>query len=306
MVAISYLLLSLYSKTLHNMEPKKEEKNKLSVLQKDITDSVVSRINELQEMGALTLPKTYAVGNELKMAFFALQEVVDRDKKPALQVCTQSSIANALLKMAIQGLSVWKKQCDFIVYGNKLSCEREYHGTIALALRTGVVVGIPEAEVIYEGDIFKYRIVNGKKEVVEHSQEIENIDINKIKGAYAVVPLKDGEFHTEIMTIQQIRQAWMQGAMKGQSPAHKNFTDQMAKKTVIGRALKLYISSSDDEYLLGNEAEPVQPEERRETLEEVEFTDAVVVDEPEKKDEKKEIKKKEPIKIEDSEPQMSF
>ena len=50
MVAISYLLLSLYSKTLHNMEPKKEEKNKLSVLQKDITDSVVSRINELQEM----------------------------------------------------------------------------------------------------------------------------------------------------------------------------------------------------------------------------------------------------------------
>lgn len=267
---------------------KKQEKNQLSVLQKDITDSVVSRINELQEIGCLALPKTYAVGNELKMAWFALQEVKDRNDKPALEVCTKDSIANALLKMAIQGLSVWKKQGDFIVYGNKLSFEREYHGTIALALRTGTVTGVPEAEVIYEGDIFKYRIVNGKKEIIEHSQELENIDIEKIKGAYAVVPLKDGDFHTEVMTIQQIRQAWMQGAMKGKSGAHRNFTDQMAKKTVISRALKLYISSSDDEYLLGNEADPVQPEEKKETLEEVEFTEVEVVqDEPEQEEEKK-------------------
>lgn len=275
---------------------KKQEKTQLSVLQKDITDSVVSRINELQEVGAVTLPKSYAVGNELKMAWFALQEVVDRNKKPALQVCTKDSIANALLKMAIQGLSVWKKQGDFIVYDNKLSFEREYHGTIALALRTGKVKDVPEAEVIYEGDIFKYRIVNGKKEIVEHSQELENIDINKIKGAYAVVPLKDGEFHTEIMTIQQIKQAWMQGAMKGQSPAHKNFTDQMAKKTVISRALKLYISSSDDEYLMDNEADPVQVQEKKDALEEVEFTDAEVVqNEPEQEEEKK-----------SNEPQMMF
>lgn len=274
---------------------KKVEKNQLSVLQKDITDSVVSRISELQEVGALALPKTYSVGNELKMAWFALQEVKDKNGKPALEVCTKDSIANALLKMAIQGLSVWKKQGDFIVYGNKLSFEREYHGTIALALRTGVVTGVPEAEVIYEGDIFKYRIVNGKKEIIEHSQELENIDINKIKGAYAVVPLKDGEFHTEVMTIQQIKQAWMQGAMKGQSGAHKNFTDQMAKKTVISRALKLYISSSDDEYLLENEAEPVKTEEKKETLEEVDFTEVEVVqEEPETNTEEKQQNTNEP------------
>lgn len=265
------------------MEEKKQEKktnNQLSILQKDITDSVISRINELQEMGALIIPKSYAIGNELKMAFFALQEVVDKDKRPALEVCTKDSIANALLKMAIQGLSVWKKQCDFIVYGNKLVCEREYHGTIALALRTGRIAGIPNAEVIYESDIFKYRIVNGRKEIVEHVQDLKNIDINKIIGAYAVVPLSDGTFYTEIMTIQQIRQAWMQGAMKGQSGAHKNFTDQMAKKTVISRALKLFISSSDDSALFDeDEAEPIPIEDKRETLEEIEFTEAEVVDE---------------------------
>lgn len=272
----------------------KKENNKVSVIQKDITDSVVSRISELQEMGALTLPKTYAVGNELKMAFFALQEVKDRNGKPALEVCTKESIANALLKMAIQGLSVWKKQCDFIVYGNKLTCEREYHGTIALALRTGRVSGIPEAEIIYENDVFKYRIVNGKKEVVEHTQDLENIDIAKIKGAYAVVPLTDGTFYTEIMTIHQIRQAWMQGAMKGQSGAHKNFTDQMAKKTVISRALKLYISSSDDENLLSNEQEPIPVEEKRETLEEVDFEETPEYQEAEVVEEVEEVKSNEP------------
>ena len=268
---------------------KKQDKNQLSILQKDITDSVTSRIKELQELNSLVLPKTYAVGNELKMAWFALQEVKDRNGKPALEVCSKESVANALLKMCIQGLSVWRKQVDFIVYGNKLSCDREYHGTIALALRTGRVTGIPEAEIIYENDIFKYRIVNGKKEVVEHAQDLENIDITKIKGAYAVVPLTDGTFYTEIMTIQQIKQAWMQGAMKGQSGAHKNFTDQMAKKTVISRALKLYISSSDDEYLLENEADPVPIQEKKETLEEVEFTEAEVVqDEPEQLDQQAE------------------
>lgn len=296
---------------MEKKEEKKKEERALSVFQKDITDSVTSRINELQELGAVRIPKDYAVGNELKMAWFVLQDVKDKDKNPALKVCTQYSIADALLKMCVMGLSVWKKQGDFIVYGNQLSFEPEYHGNIALALRTGKVADIPSAEIIYEGDIFKYRIVNGKKEVVEHSQEIENIDINKVKGAYAVVPLKDGTYYTEVMTILQIRQAWMQGAMKGNSGAHKNFTDQMAKKTVISRALKLYISSSDDAHLFDdNEPKEIYTEEKKETLEPVEFTDAEIVDEetgevrPETQE--KPEPKAEPRKASNPEPQMMF
>ena len=41
----------------------------------------------------------------------------------------------------------------------------------------------------------------------------------------------------------------MQGATKGGSPAHKNFGDEMAKKTVIGRACKILIGMSDDSAL---------------------------------------------------------
>ena len=51
------------------------------------------------------------------------------------------------------------------------------------------------------------------------------------------------------MTLAQIKAAWQQGATKGQSPAHKNFPAEMCKKTVIGRACKMVINSSDDAWL---------------------------------------------------------
>lgn len=50
--------------------------------------------------------------------------------------------------------------------------------------------------------------------------------------------------------MSQIKAAWRQGPTKGESPAHKNFPDQMAIKTVINRALKIDINSSDDSALL--------------------------------------------------------
>lgn len=42
------------------------EEKKQTALQKDITDSVMIRIKELQDAGALVIPKNYAIGNELK------------------------------------------------------------------------------------------------------------------------------------------------------------------------------------------------------------------------------------------------
>lgn len=247
-----------------------------ALTQKDITDSVMMRVKELQDIGALVIPKNYAIGNELKMAFFEIQEVRNKEKRPALEVCTKDSIANALLQMVIEGLSVWRGQCSFVIYGNKLKCVREYNGAIALALRTGKIKDIPTAEIIYEGDKIEYEIKDGRKVNLRHTQTIENVIAGKMVGAYAVVPLTDGTPFIEIMTIQQIKQAWMMGDANGVSPAHRNFPDQMAKKTVINRALKLIINSSNDSYLFDDEDEEVVHESTE--LEEVEFTETKVID----------------------------
>jgi len=227
------------------------EKEKAVVKQeKNIADSVLARVNQFEELGELRLPKDYNAGNALKSAWLILQETVDRDNKPVLQSCSKESIANALFNMVVQGLSPMKRQCSFVAFGGKLTLMREYNGTIALAKRFGGVVDVT-ANVIYKDDKFEYEInpETGRKRVVNHIQAFANIDDNKIVGAYATLTMQDGSTQTEVMTIQQIRQSWGQGAAKGNSPAHKNFPGEMAKKTVIVRACKMLINSSNDAVL---------------------------------------------------------
>lgn len=229
---------------------KKDEKTSIQKFE-NISEQVLSRIEQFQKDGSMILPKNYSVENHMKSAWLALQEVEDKEHHKALQICTKESIANSLLDMVLQGLSVSKKQGYFIVYGNKLIFQRSYFGTIALAKRAGGMVSEPVANVIYEGDDFQYEIdpKTAKVAIVKHSQKLENIDNSKIKGAYALVTLADGTTQVTIMSMQQIRAAWGQGATKGNSPAHKNFAEEMAKKTVIGRACKAIINSSDDAWL---------------------------------------------------------
>lgn len=229
---------------------KKDEKNSIQKFE-NISEQVLSRIEQFQKDGSMILPKNYSVENHMKSAWLALQEVEDKEHQKALQICTKESIANSLLDMVLQGLSVSKKQGYFIVYGNKLIFQRSYFGTIALAKRAGGMVSEPVANVIYEGDDFLYEIdpKTAKVAIVKHSQKLENIDNSKIKGAYALVTLADGTTQVTIMSMQQIRAAWGQGVTKGNSPAHKNFAEEMVKKTVIGRACKAIINSSDDAWL---------------------------------------------------------
>lgn len=214
-------------------------------------DGVIQKIAKLQQTGELSLPDNYNAENAIRAAWLILQDVKDRNDKPALEVCTKASIANAMYEMVMKGLSVVKKQGYFIVYGNQLSFDESYIGDIAIAKRD---CGVEEvnAVVIYDGDVFEYEIdlVNkGRKKVTKHEQTIANINPDKIVGAYAIVTFKDGTASHEIMTIAQIRLAWAQGAAKGNSPAHKNFPDQMACKTVINRALKIITGTSDDSHL---------------------------------------------------------
>lgn len=230
-----------------------EKNNEKTSIQKfeNISEQVLSRIEQFQKDGSIILPKNYSVENHMKSAWLALQEVEDKEHHKALQICTKESIANSLLDMVLQGLSVSKKQGYFIVYGNMLIFQRSYFGTIALAKRTGGIVSEPVANVIYDGDDFQYEIdpKTAKVAIVKHTQKLENIDNSKIKGAYALVTLADGTTQVTIMSMQQIRAAWGQGATKGNSPAHKNFAEEMAKKTVIGRACKAIINSSNDAWL---------------------------------------------------------
>jgi len=226
------------------------EKNKqVSVVKKDITTQVLAKVQSFKNSGELKIPSDYSPENALKSAYLILAETKNKQGKEALTYCTPTSIANALLKMVVWGLSPLKKQCDLIMYGDKLECSIEYTGNIALARRYGKLKNISGVAVL-KGDTFEFLVdtKTGRKSVTKHEQTLESLSGDVI-GAYAVKELNDGTFDTEIMNIDQIKKAWNQGAMKGNSPAHKNFPDQMSIKTVINRACKLLIRGSDDRVL---------------------------------------------------------
>lgn len=207
-------------------------------------DELSEQIKKKESYG-LTFPADYNPTNALMGAYLILRETTDKNGKSVLQTCSQSSIANALMDMVTMGLSMQKKQCYPIAYGGKLQCQVSYHGHKAMAHRYGAKT--INAEVIYEGDTFKYHIENGRKILDEHIQNFENIDLNKVKGAYCVITLADGSTYMEVMNIKQIKTAWKKGyGYKEGSGTHAEFSDMMAKKTVTSRACKQIVQQYGD------------------------------------------------------------
>lgn len=207
-------------------------------------DSLSAQLEKKKEYG-LTFPADYNPTNALMGAYLVLKETNDKNGKCVLDTCSQPSIANTLMDMVTMGLSMQKKQCYPIAYGGKLQCQVSYHGHKAMAHRYGART--INAEVIYEGDTFKYHLENGRKILDEHQQDFQNINLDKIVGAYCVVLLSDGSTYMEVMNINQIKTAWKKGfGYKENSGTHKEFTDMMAKKTVTSRACKQIVQQYGD------------------------------------------------------------
>ena len=258
----------------------KQETSLARVTKDETVNAVMTRVAELQDQGRLRFPPNYSPENALMSAYLTLQQTVNRDKKPVLTACTKESVANTLLDMVVQGLNPGKKQCYFIAYGPQLLCQRSYFGTMAVAKR---VTGAKEiyAEVVYAGDVFKFAIKRGNTIIVEHVRELKNIDKAKIVAAYCTVVVPDNdEPYTQVMTIDQIHEAWRKSQNspfdeKGQVKSfsvHGQFAEEMAKKTVVNRTCKALINSSMDDSL-GLVVESVNRMD--DAAEEAEFADEV-------------------------------
>lgn len=262
---------------MSNQQQQQQPTNQnLEVVKKDISAQVLSKIELFQKSGELRIPKDYSPENALKSAYLILSD----PKNNLLQKCNKESTANALLKMVVWGLSPLKKQCSFIPYGDKLECTIEYAGNIVLAKRFGGLKWI-KPNAIFDGDVFEFEVdaMTGRRKILKHEQTLDSIGSKTLKGAYAIYMMNDGTMDVEIMNISQIHSAWNQGGAKGNSPAHKNFPDQMAQKTVVNRACKLLIRGSDDNVLYSdetdeNETNPVQREiNENANIEDISFED---------------------------------
>ncbi len=239
--------------------PAVKQETHLAMIKRTVVDVVAQKVEGFVKNREIDLPDAYSVGNALKAAWLILQETEDRNHAKALDVCTKDSVANALLDMVVQGLNPLKKQCYFIVYGKVLNCQRSYFGSMTVAKMVQPKIDDFAFACVYEGDTFRYGIKNGKKSVIEHEQELANVDKKKIVGAYAIALAPDGEpYRTEIMTFDEIKQAWRQSKMnpiddKGNvkdDSTHGKFAADMALKTVINKLCKAIVNASSDKALL--------------------------------------------------------
>lgn len=221
--------------------------NQIMVTEKTVVDKVLNSVNRMQSEGSLQIPPNYSPENALKAAYLILSEAQTRDKKPVLQACSQESVANALLEMITQGLNPNKNQCYFIPYGTQLNFQRSYLGTVAITKRIPGVKDI-KAYAHYKDDVFEtdFDVISGRLKIKSYIPKVENISKANLIGAFALIIGNDEILHLEYMTMDQIRAAWNQGQMKGNSGAHNNFSEEMAKKTVINRACKMYANTTDD------------------------------------------------------------
>ena len=217
--------------------------------QGNVTDQVNQYISSEQDNG-LALPADYSLNNALKAAWFKLQETEDKYHHPVSdkRYVDQKSIAFALMDMAVQGLSPAKNQCYFIVRGGKVQLQRSYFGTVAVLKRLDSVKDI-DAQVVHEGDEFEIGADEvGHLVVKKFVPKFENLD-KPLIGAFAFIALTDGRVAYTVMTKKQIKTSWEQSSQRD-NKVQRNFSDEMAKRTVINRAAKMIINTSSDSDLL--------------------------------------------------------
>lgn len=216
-------------------------------------DAIIDKVRMFVDSGGIAIPKDYSVENAVRFAFLQLQELKDRNNQPVLEVCSRNSVATAILKMAIQGLSLAKNQCYLIPYGNQLTFQRSAYGSVALAKRVSNVTEI-KGVVIFQDDEFSFEILpTGRKNITCHKQTLESIATGAIRGAYAIITFSDGSTDVDVMTYGQISASWSQG--KAGTKTHEKFPEEMCKKTIINRAAKTFINESNDSDLM-KEDEP--------------------------------------------------
>lgn len=220
------------------------EEKKIAALRANIGDQVIGRLNELAQAN-FNFPKDYNYVNAIKMSVLKLQELKDKDKRPALEVCTAASIQSELFKMAAKGLNLAYNQAYAVVRGNQLCIDPGYFGNVLMVKRI-FPDWEPMPHSIREGDEYVTEVdpKTGKKKLVKHVQKLENLDKPFI-GGYIYLPSKDGEMYLYEMTRKQILTAWSKSSSKEQS-VHKQFDEKMLGKTLVNSGCTMIINSTPE------------------------------------------------------------
>lgn len=157
------------------------------------------------------------------------------NEKPELMKYGSPTIISNLLKGAYLGLDFYSKECYLVAYGSQLNFQLDYRGAKKLAKLYSIrPVKDIYAELVRKGDEFEKAIVDGKQTV-----NFKPLPFNDepVIGAFAVCVFEDGGILCDTMSLLDLENT-RKSSKASNSPAWKNFTGEMYKKTVLHRLCK--------------------------------------------------------------------
>lgn len=177
-------------------------------------------------------------------AGFAIQSLTANDYAMGIAQKNRQSVINAVTNIAAIGISLnpAKKQAYLVPRDGRICLDISYIGLLDLAIGSGSIRW-GQAELVYENDAFT---LNGFDKPPTHGRNPFDKNRGAVIGVYVVVKTADGDYLTTTMTIDEVNairdrsSAWKAWISKKSSCPWVTDPGEMAKKTVIKRAYKLW------------------------------------------------------------------
>ena len=176
-----------------------------------------------------------ALPQDFNKARFVQNALALVNENPNIAKYGQAKIMAGLMKGAYLGLDFYSKECYLVPYGNDLKYQTDYRGAKKLAKKYSIrPIKDIYAKLVREGDEFEECIVGGEQTINFKPKPFND---GKIIGAFAVCLYSDGGIQYDTMSIEDLENTRKQSKASN-SPAWKNFTGEMYKKTVLHRLCK--------------------------------------------------------------------
>ena len=230
-------------------------------IEPSVRDRALALVDQMGDDLARSLPEGFKA-DRFRSAFLNLAV-----HNPDIFKATPESLRSALLKCASDGLVPDSRHAVILPFYDK---DAKTHiaqyipmvqGIIARSRELGETLSIT-ANVVYANDVFQFDESDPTDTV--HKRQGMNTDRGDVVGAYAIY--RDGQgrvMHREIMDLRELEKTHA-SSKAANSPAWRNWTSEMYRKTVIRRGSK-YIAMSEalrrivereDEYVDFNDAQP--------------------------------------------------
>lgn len=177
-------------------------------------------------------------------AEFAIQVLSSNDYAIKIAQSNRQSVINAVTNIAAIGISLnpAKKQAYLVPRDGRICLDLSYMGLADLATASGSIKWV-KAGVVHANDKF---VLNGFDRPPEHSFDPFSKDRGEAVGVYVVAKTADGDYLTEAMSADEVNairdrsSAWRAWVEKKRSCPWVTDWAEMAKKTVVKRAYKLW------------------------------------------------------------------